>query len=57
MLTEIHVADNIIAFMGILKVRLTRIHKWEKGNAPSRETAQSVQEEVVAINYMSVKKL
>jgi hypothetical protein len=52
-----HVADSIIAFMGILKVRLTRIHKWEKGNAPSRETAHSVREEVVAVNCMSVKEL
>jgi hypothetical protein len=42
------VPERIIEFAGILKTGCTRIQNSEKGNAPSRETAQRVREEVVA---------
>ena len=43
-----HVADRNMALAGILNLRLIRIQRWENGNAPSRETAHSVRDDVVA---------
>jgi hypothetical protein len=50
-----HIPERTMAFTGILKTGCTRIQNLEKGRAPSRETAQSVREEVVAIFDQSAK--
>ena len=49
-------ADNIIAFMGILNVRLIRIQRCEKGKAPSRDTAHNVRDDAVAFPTRQPKK-
>lgn len=52
-LTVMNVADKSIAFAGILKYGCTYAQCFENGRAPSRETAQSVRDEVVPVAHIS----